>query len=58
MPKRRWTTAFQDLRGRWIDNSRIVRKLVADAKEGVDWTKRLQPFLAEDAERVVPRGHG
>jgi uncharacterized protein YjbI with pentapeptide repeats len=57
MPKRRWTSSFQELRGRWIDNPKIVQKIVEDSKSSRDWTLRLKPFMAEGAENVVPKGH-
>ncbi len=57
MSRKKWSKNFVDLRGRWKDNLGIVRRIVADARAGKDWTSRLLPFLADDAEKVVPRGH-
>lgn len=57
MGRKKWSKYFVDLRGRWKDNPGIVRRIVADARAGKDWTSRLLPFLAEDAEKAVPRGH-
>ena len=57
MPKKRWSKKYNDLRGRWIDNRKIVVKIVQDAQCGVDWTKRLKPFLADGAETDTPNNH-
>lgn len=57
MARKKWSKDFVDLRGRWKDNPGIVQRIVADARAGKDWTSRLVPFLAEDAEKEVPRGH-
>ncbi len=58
MGRKKWSTKFVDLRGRWQDNPGIVERIVTDAKTGKDWTHRLIPFLVDDSGTAVPRGHG
>ena len=58
MGRKRYKRDFVDLRGRWIDNEKLVRKIIDKAKAGDDWTSLLKPILMEDSFKTVEKIKG
>lgn len=52
MGRKKYKANFIDLRGRWIDNQKLLLKLVVGMKNGRDWTLDLQPLLASDSNMI------
>ena len=42
MARKKYKKDFVDLRGRWVDNERLLMKIVAYSIEGSDWTIQVQ----------------
>lgn len=56
MGRQRFANSYEDLRGRWHDNQKLVGQILKDAASiEVDWTERLRHFLATDSEVEAPR---
>ena len=53
MARKKYKKDFVDLRGRWVDNERLLMKIVAYSIEGSDWTIQLKPLITEDSYKNV-----
>jgi len=53
MGRKKYKKDFVDLRGRWIDNQRLLHEIIDLACSGSDWTVSLKPLLADDSYNNV-----
>jgi len=53
MGEKKYKKGFVDLRGRWEDNKKLVRKLIDYASNDKDWTELIGDILCKDSRKNV-----
>lgn len=57
MGRKRYKNNFQEYRGRWVDNKTLVKQVIDDSQQGLDWSIRIKKFSFEYSKEELPEKH-